>query len=219
MTEWITDRQPTKEDEDRDGEVLMRRFPDGRNSSSGLPEALVAAAHVGPGVPWKHTGDWEPPATPEPEPEAPQPAPKPELRVGQVWRRRGGNPSIVTILHKGPWQFRKDSFFTGDPQTGEWAWVDTHGIGFNNRMCNDLIELISDAPAEAAQPEPAPTTRKVPRGFSAFYDMPENLNGGPKRIVIAIATDGTAWSREPYECGGSWTQIEPLPDREEPIDA
>lgn len=84
---------------------------------------------------------------------------------------------------------------------------------------HDLFELISDTPAEAPQPEPTSTTRKVPRGFSAFYDMPKNLNGGPKRIFIAIATDGTAWSREPDDRGGGWTQIEPLPDREEPVDA
>jgi hypothetical protein len=70
--EWITDRQPIKEDEDRAGEVLILRFPDGRRSSLGTTRARVAAAHVGPGVPWKHTPIWRPPATPEPEPATPK---------------------------------------------------------------------------------------------------------------------------------------------------
>lgn len=62
--EWITDRQPTKADEDWNGEVLMQRFPDGRESSVYQRDALVAAAHVGPGVPWKHTSIWQPPRHP-----------------------------------------------------------------------------------------------------------------------------------------------------------
>lgn len=88
--EWIADRQPAKEDEDEDGEVLMQRFPDGRESSGGRIDACVAAAHVGPGVPWKRTPAWQPRATTEPEPEAPAPEPKPTLRVGQVWRIGNG---------------------------------------------------------------------------------------------------------------------------------
>ena len=83
----------------------------------------------------------------------------------------------------------------------------------------DLAELIYDAPADAAQPEPTPQTRKVPRGFLGFYDMPKNHQGGPERVVVAIATDHTAWFREPDRLGFGWTQVPPLPDREEPIDA
>lgn len=211
MTELIRHRRPEKMDEDWNGEVLMQRFPSGVVSSRGATYALVAAAHVGPGVPWRRTDIWEPPATPEPEPEAPKPAPKPELRVGQVWRSREGRDVTIEKVHPGttyPFGGSDDRWYTSD---GRWQYYQASRF--------DLVELIYDAPADAAQPEPAPATRKVPRGFSAFYDMPKNLNGGPKRIFIAIATDGTAWSREPDDCGGGWSQVEPLPDREEPIDA
>ena len=75
MSDWITDPQPTTADEDKDGEVYMLRFPDGRDSSGGRKDALVSAAHVGPGVPWRHTHIWKPQA------------PKPPLAVVRVWRR------------------------------------------------------------------------------------------------------------------------------------
>ena len=66
-TGWITHRRPTKADEDKDGEVFMQRFPDGRASSADKKtDALVSSAHVGPGVPWMHTLIWEPPAKPAP---------------------------------------------------------------------------------------------------------------------------------------------------------
>lgn len=141
MSEWITDRQPTEADEDEAGEVVIRRFPDGRRSSASWPFAMVAAAHVGPGIPWMRAGTWKP----RPEPEA--------------------------------------------------------------------------APEPLAEPEITPQTRKVPRGFLAFYDMPKNDQGGPERVVVAIATDHTAWFREHDRLGFGWTKVPPLPDREEPIDA
>ena len=215
MTGWITDRQPTKEDEDRDGEVLMQRFPDGRNSRSGLRDALVAAAHVGPSVPWRHTGDWVPPATPEPEPEAPKPAPKPELRVGQVWRTRDGRDVTIEKVHPGttyPFGGSDDRWYASD---GRWSYHQASRF--------DLAELIYDAPADAAQPEPAPATRKVPRLFVG----PIHTIGDGWEYVLA--SDGTMWTRlmralrNPrlgYEPAGfEWQQVEPLPDREEPINA
>jgi hypothetical protein len=75
MEDWILGRQPTKADEDKDGEVYMLRFPDGRDSSGGRRDALVSAAHVGPGVPWRHTHIWKPR-----HPNLP-------LAVVPVWRR------------------------------------------------------------------------------------------------------------------------------------
>lgn len=209
MTEWIwiTDRQPTKEDEDRRGEVLMQRFPDGRKSSSGLPDALVAAAHVGPGVPWMHTGDWEPPATPEPEPEAPKPAPKPELRVGQVWRSREGRDVTIEKVRPGatyPFDGSNGRSYTSD---GRWQCHRT--------SVYDLVELITDAPAEAPQPEPTPATRKVPRLFAEPPRRTFSPSGAPQ--WDALADDGTAW-----KWSGTleeWDQHQPLPDREEPINA
>ena len=196
--EWITDRQPTKEDEDEDGEVLMQRFPDGRKSSGGRIDACVAAAHVGLGVPWKRTSIWRPSATPTPEPEAPTPAPKPELRVGQVWKRRTGGSMTVKSVDG-------DRFRVTDGQGFDWAYrPDGSGVSLSPGL--DLIELISDAPAE-------PTTRKVPRLFAA----PPVRTWAPdgEEVLTALADDGTCW----WSPGGEWRQIRPLPDREEPADA
>ena len=67
--DWITDRRPTEADGDEDGEVLLRRFADyRRDSTTGSRDALVDWRHIGEGVPWKRTGTWESPATPEPAP-------------------------------------------------------------------------------------------------------------------------------------------------------
>ena len=214
--EWITDRQPTKADEDHHGEVCMMRFPGERTSSGGESVALVAAAHVGPGVPWMHTDDWEPPGTPEPEPEAPKPAPKPELRVGQVWRTRDGEVVVIEDYQNG----------CARPFCGSNGEVYAWSGCFLDTMTNsgkDLIELITNTRADVAQPEPAPATRKVPRLFAG----PIHTIGDGWEYVLA--SDGTMWTRlmrtlrNPrlgYEPAGfEWQQVEPLPDREEPIDA
>ena len=198
--EWITKRRPTKEDEDEKGEVLMQRFPDGRRSSLGKTRARVAAVHVGAGVPWKRTPEWQPPTTPEPEPEAPKPAPKPELRVGQVWRRGTGGPMTVQSVHG-------DRFRVTDEHGLNWAYrPDGSGISLSPGM--DLVELITDAPAK-------PATRKVPRLFAE----PPRRTFKPSGAACwdALADDGTAW-----KWSGTlevWDQHQPLPDREEPADA
>jgi hypothetical protein len=58
--EWITDRQPTAADGDMDGDVRMLRGPSHRGY------ALIHWSYVGAGVPWQHTGLWQPPAEPAP---------------------------------------------------------------------------------------------------------------------------------------------------------
>jgi len=72
-----------------------------------------------------------------------------------------------------------------------------------------------EPPAESPQPEPEPTTRKVPRLFAA----PPVRTWAPDGmgLIDALATDGTAWHRHPRD--PQWTQHPLLPDREEPIDA
>ncbi len=199
--EWITKRQPTKEDENEDGEVLMQRFPDGRRSSiNGETMARVAAVHVGAGVPWKRTPEWHPPTTPEPEPEAPKPALKPELRVGQVWRMRSGGLMTVQSVHG-------DRFRVTDEHGLNWAYrPDGNSISLNPGM--HLVELITDAPAK-------PATRKVPRLFAETPRRTFSPSGAP--CWDALADDGTAW-----RWSGTleeWHQHQPLPDREEPADA
>ena len=199
--EWITDRPPTKEDENWNGEVLILRFPDGRRSSiNGQTMARVAAVHVGAGVPWKRTPEWQPPTTPEPEPEAPKPAPKPKLRVGQVWRMRSGGPMTVQSVAGG-------RFLVTDGQGFNWFYrPDGSGISLSPGM--DLVELITDAPAK-------PAIRKVPRLFAEPPRRTFSPSGAPS--WDALADDGTAW-----KWSGTlevWDQHQPLPDRLEPVDA
>ena len=61
--DWITDRRPTEADGDENGEVLLRRFADGRkDSTTRSTDALIDWRHVGKGVPWQHTSIWQPPS-------------------------------------------------------------------------------------------------------------------------------------------------------------
>ena len=75
---WITDRRPTEADGDGDGEVVLRRFSDGRrDSTTGSFDALVDWRHIGEGVPWQHTLVWQPQVrVPAAEPEPPTATPR-----------------------------------------------------------------------------------------------------------------------------------------------
>lgn len=200
--EWITDRQPTKEDGDVDGEVLMQRYPNWRSL---LVDTSVYAgvAYVGPGVPWKHTSIWRTPVTSEPEPEAPAPELWPELKVGQVWQISSGGRLTVRSVDG-------DRFRVTDEQGFDWVYQPDALI-----PGRDLVALITDAPAESPQPEPEPTTRKVPRLFARPIRRTLIPSGGT--MMDALADDGTCWEKGPGDLG--WKQVPPLPDREEPIDA
>ena len=55
--EWIRDRLPTGADGDRDGDVRMKSGPIGGRYH------LIHWSHVGAGVPWQHTGVWQPAPT------------------------------------------------------------------------------------------------------------------------------------------------------------
>ena len=57
---WIRDRRPQSADGDRDGDVRMKDGPHDRGY------ALIHWSYVGAGVPWQHTGLWQPPAEPAP---------------------------------------------------------------------------------------------------------------------------------------------------------
>jgi hypothetical protein len=59
MSDWITDRLPTKADGDDDEHVRLATL-----DRSDYQIANWRCIH--PGVPWKHTSDWEPPAEPAP---------------------------------------------------------------------------------------------------------------------------------------------------------
>jgi len=89
---WITDRRPTEADGDENGEVVLRRFSDGRqDSTTGSFDALVDWRHIGEGVPWQHTGVWQSPA-PAAEPEPPTATPRKFVAISRtVWMDGGGS--------------------------------------------------------------------------------------------------------------------------------
>lgn len=182
MTDWITDRQPTEADADRDGEVVLRRFADGRrDSTTGRYDALVDWRHIGPGVPWKHTSDWEPPAQA-----------RPTLAVGQVWRRRDGKE--VEIDDYNPDRiFGKTHPFWADGRSyapdGKW-------IAGTTESSFDLVEFVGHA---------ATSVTTKPRHFSSLSGYSDSCG---THYQLATATDGTAWVRH---ADGPWVQQPPLP--------
>lgn len=185
MSDWITDRQPTEADADRDGEVALRRFADGRrDSATGKHDALVDWRHIGPGVPWKHTWAWEPPARV-----------RPTLAVGQVWRRRDGkevkiNDYRIDHLHGKTHPFWADKhFYTPEGKC-------SFGVA---EFPFDLVEFVGHA---------ATSVTTKPRHF---FSLSGYSDGCGTHYQLATATDGTAWVRH---TGGPWVQQPPLPDCE-----
>lgn len=61
MTDWITDRAPTENDADPDGDVAVRRQPYREGKKVYRDWSLIAA-----GTPWRHTEYWTERDTPEP---------------------------------------------------------------------------------------------------------------------------------------------------------
>lgn len=124
MTEWITDRQPTEADGDGDGDVSCKRHPDGEGYQ------FIHWSHIGPGVPWRRTNYWQPPA-------------QPEIRVGQIWRsRKGMNGTILTVNPHG-----SDNDVESDLYGGHWHNAQGHSCLGSGEHEDDLVELIADVPA------------------------------------------------------------------------
>ena len=128
--EWITDRQPTKEDEDKSGYVWRKMSPTGQGG-------LAFASQVGHAIPWRHTDDWEPPA------EAPTPAPKPELRV------RGGEVVTIGTFNGG------NTYPFGGSNGSEYTEGGRYWLKEEEHRA-DLVDPITDNPSEPCEPTPEP---------------------------------------------------------------
>jgi hypothetical protein len=132
-------------------------------------------------------------------------ATRPALRVGQVWRTRGGSQctikDITTCL---------DFPIQSDLYGGHYHHADGSSClrveGFDYE--DDLIELISHFPTTTPNPVPPAEPWPLPRLFAAPIRRTLMPNG--KMILDAIADDGTCWEWH----FGSWTQIPPLPQPE-----
>jgi hypothetical protein len=106
--EWIRDRRPTAADGDRDGDVRMLRGPSHRGY------ALIHWSYVGAGVPWQHTGLWQPPAEPVPT-EADRIASRRVVQM--VMAPSASNAFFVALCNDGSmWQL------------GEGSWIQLPAI-------------------------------------------------------------------------------------------
>ena len=166
MSSWNTDRPPTEQDGDRDGEVLMRCSP---NNSSVM---YVHWSCVKNGNTWKHTCAWKPQA------------PKPQPQPGEVWRYRNGNSGTVRASRFSGTSFPLESDL-GKPG-GYYAHYP------DGRSClgdkdYDLVERLEAAPSPKP-PEPAATSQ--PQRFVSITRIPHN-NGGC--TLEAVDEDGVAW--------------------------
>lgn len=84
MTDWITDRLPTKADADQSGDVIVCTSPTLHKALKTYRDWRVVTL----GWPWRHTEYWTSP-TPAPEfaPAAPEPEPEKATR-GFAWFNR-----------------------------------------------------------------------------------------------------------------------------------
>ena len=151
-------------------------------------------------------------------------ATRPAFEVGQVWRTRGRDLCIILKIEYP---------FTSYPILTDLYGAHNHYpdgrscLGEGSEHEDDLIKLISPAPAPLPAPEPVPPAEPwpLPRLFAAPPLRTKLPHGG--MIVDAIADDGTAWfmvvrtdpevvwtdpeieAPAPY-----WRQIPPLPQPE-----
>ena len=113
-------------------------------------EAAVQAICYGPGGGFTRISGphrcWSAMLTAAPKaPQQPVPSQKPELRVGQVWRTRGGRKAKIESKTTNP----KYPFLCVTDDNYTWTGTED-GMYWNNGVNtpDDLIELISDVPQE-----------------------------------------------------------------------
>jgi hypothetical protein len=149
------------------------------------------------------------------------PATRPALKVGQVWRTRGGSQCTIkdtSICLDFPVQ--------SDLYGGHYHHADGSSClrveGFDCQ--DDLIELISDAPTTSdptTTPNPVPAGRALVGVVPRLFAAPIRRTCLPNWMVLdAIADDGTAWymvvcTDPATEAPAAyWRQIPPLPQPE-----
>lgn len=184
---WITDRQPTEADGNKDGAVRIRKYP---KKSMG---AHVHWTHIGPGVPWEHTNDWVNDASSQTDHQEEAPV---VLAAGQVWKRNDGKTVTLTepefnCFHDGEYWYDQGS---------------VHAPGFLGMIGVHLVEHLEFVPAEQESVPVQPTARTF---VSLCRTYLPDLGS---YIIDVVADDGTAWSRT-VEIGssGNWQQHPPLP--------
>lgn len=189
---WITDRQPTEADGNKDGAVRIRKYP---KKSMG---AHVHWTHIGPGVPWEHTNDWVNDASSQTGHQEEVEVPV-VLAAGQVWKRSDGKTvTLKEVVGIGG----EASFFDGD------YWYDQGSVyvpGIPALANIHLAEHLEFVPAKQEA-----LTAPVVRVFASIHRTYLPDHGA--YVIDAIADDGTAWSRV-VEIGssGNWLPHPPLP--------
>lgn len=228
MTDWITDRLPTKVDADRNGFVYVCTSPQ-------LNKELFDCENwhdVTLGWPWRHSGLWTPP-TPAPEsaPAAPEPEPKPKTEQWITDRpptKKDADAVDHVLIRRHPdspftwhvyWQYA-----TGAPWRHTDLWWDPWGENSNSKskpptVCKNCYTSYDSTEPRCPNcgfgfvPEPEPEPEKATRGFAWFNRV--DVNPGHEVEEYAVATDGTAWWRiigkdDPLKVK-KWIRVRPLP--------
>jgi hypothetical protein len=147
-------------------------------------------------------------------------ATRPALRVGQVWRTRGGSQCTIKDTSLCfPFPIQSDLYGGHCHHADGSSCLRVEGFDCQD----DLIELISHFPTTSDRtttPNPVPAGRAlvgvVPRLFAAPIRRTFTPSG--RMVLDAIADDGTAWAvwidpeSEPRAL--YWYQIPPLPQPE-----
>lgn len=190
---WITDRQPTEADGNKDGAVRIRKYP---KKSMG---AHVHWTHIGAGVPWEHTNDWVNDASSQTDHQEEVEAPV-VLAAGQIWKRSDGK--TVTLSEPEPYCFC-DGDYWYDQGSVYAPGVDIH-----------LVEHLGFVPAEQAVGETpeieSEEARPTARTFTSLHRT--YLADWNAYMIDVIASDGTAWYRVvARDTDNEWRPHPPLP--------
>lgn len=166
MTNWITDRQPTEADGDKDRLVVARH--DGLKDG----QTLAYWDDLNPGTHWRHTYRWTPPVE--------QPA-TPDFKPGQVWRTRKGMTCEILQIHNG---CKEETPIRSNLYGLHWHYL-------NGKSClamygqdheDDLVELIREA-------APEPQSEPAPLAATSTTEIPEPIRTGAAPFYVLVVSD------------------------------
>ena len=177
MTNWITNRQPSPEDADSDGDVRIRYSPGSWLSKH------VHWSYVGAGVPWR------PPSKPAPEPPAAAPEPQP------AWQTTNTQSRYLV-----QWPIARSNGLLHIDFDSCWHDSSPHG----QDLIKLISEAPGSAPASPApEPQPAPEPVASDRPALAVGQTWRKRDG---QIATIVRNDNTdAWPFQ--TSNGDWYTI------------
>ena len=122
-------------------------------------------------------------------------ATRPALRVGQVWRTRGGNLCTIKNTRTSfPFPIQSDLYGGHYHHADGRSCLRVEGFDYED----DLIELISDAPT-TSDPNPVPPAEPWPapepidaKFFPSTPEIPEPIRTGAYPFYVLVISDDAA---------------------------